>query len=522
MKKGTALIAMLLAAALMLSGCNLVGYDSELDGAQVVARVDGTDITKAEWLAYRDYLASYYQQYYQQYFGISMPMTDEDVAAYGETALEQMIESLVIEEKLAELGFDPLGEEDAAEVEAYADDMLDFYKLMIRYQNYPDLETVEEEAERLAAEAEATPDEATADEASGEETAADADGDAGDEADASTDSQQGEEATRGEAPKATITNAQLDEMLTNDLNTLGYTRDYFVQNQTATVQNQLLYEYVTADVTVSDEEVLEEFASRVASQKETYDATPTAYASAENNGTTLYYTPEGYRGVKNLLISLPDERQTELDELNDTLTTAQNALDDAQTQLDELQAEDTSSYDEETMAAYDEQVAALEETLAQSQTTMEDTQAQIDAVTEEAFAEILPTAQEVLAKAQAGEDFDELIAAYGTDPGMESEPNKSRGYLVCEGLSLYEQSFQDAAMALESVGDISDLVKTSYGYHILQYAADVPSGEVEITDEIKTDIHDDLLQTAQDAAYEAAITQWVSEADVETFPKVME
>lgn len=148
MKKGTALIAMLLAAALMLSGCNLVGYDSELDGAQVVARVDGTDITKAEWLAYRDYLASYYQQYYQQYFGISMPMTDEDVAAYGETALEQMIESLVIEEKLAELGFDPLGEEDAAEVEAYADDMLDFYKLMIRYQNYPDLETVEEEAER--------------------------------------------------------------------------------------------------------------------------------------------------------------------------------------------------------------------------------------------------------------------------------------------------------------------------------------------------------------------------------------
>ena len=47
MKKGTALIAMLLAAALMLSGCNLVGYDSELDGAQVVARVDGTDITKA-------------------------------------------------------------------------------------------------------------------------------------------------------------------------------------------------------------------------------------------------------------------------------------------------------------------------------------------------------------------------------------------------------------------------------------------------------------------------------------------
>jgi len=35
MKKGIALIAMLLAAVMMLSGCNLIGYDAELDGAQV-------------------------------------------------------------------------------------------------------------------------------------------------------------------------------------------------------------------------------------------------------------------------------------------------------------------------------------------------------------------------------------------------------------------------------------------------------------------------------------------------------
>ncbi len=45
-----------------------------------------------------------------------------------------------------------------------------FYKQMIRYQNYPDMETVEEEEARLAAleeatSGEATPDEATPDEA---------------------------------------------------------------------------------------------------------------------------------------------------------------------------------------------------------------------------------------------------------------------------------------------------------------------------------------------------------------------
>ena len=74
MNKRFALIALLLAALMLLSGCNLIGHDDELDGAQVVAKVetsqDTTEITKAEWEAYRDYLASYYQQYFQQNFGV--------------------------------------------------------------------------------------------------------------------------------------------------------------------------------------------------------------------------------------------------------------------------------------------------------------------------------------------------------------------------------------------------------------------------------------------------------------------
>ena len=45
---------------------------------------------------------------------------------------------------------------------------------------------------------------------------------------------------------------------------------------------------------------------------------------------------------------------------------------------------------------------------------------------------------------------------------------------------------------------------------------------MEYTEEIKTAIHDDMLAEVQDAAYDAAVTQWVSEASVQTFPKVME
>ena len=505
MKKGIALIAMLALAVMMLSGCNLIGYDEELDGAQAVAKVNDTEITKAEWLAYRDYLASYYQQYMQQYFGYSMQITEDDLKVYGETALENMIKSQVLADKMAELGFDPLGEEDAASVEAYADSMWSFYKQLVRYQNYPDVETVEEEAERLAQEAaaaaEATPDEAAA-EATPDEAA------------------DGEKAA-AEAV-ATITDAELVERLTRDLESMGYPREYFVQSQTATVQQELIEEYTAKDVAVSDDEVKAEFDARAAEQKEKMTETPTLYAQYMSNGTDCYYVPAGYRGVKNLLVKLPDEMSSEISTLKSTLSTAQTTVTNVQGQLDELKAEDTASYDEETLAAYNEQVAALEEQLAQAQQTVDETQPKIDEMTEAAYAAIEATAQEILTRAQAGEDFDALLEAYGEDTGMTSEPNKSRGYLVCEGLSLYEQSFQDAAMALEKVGDVSaELVKTSYGYHILQYATDVAEGEVEYTDEIKTDIHDELLEDAKDAAYEAAVTQWTAEASVTTYPKVM-
>ena len=311
-------------------------------------------------------------------------------------------------------------------------------------------------------------------------------------------------------------------MLTRDLEAMGYTREYFVQSQTATVQQELIEEYAAKDVTVTDDEVKAEFDARVAEQKEKLDETPTLYAQYVNNGTKCYYVPAGYRGVKNLLVKIPSEQSSEISTLQSALSTAQSTVTSVQSQLDELKAEDTASYDEETLAAYNEQVAALEEQLAQAQATVEETQPKLDAATEAAYAAIEATAQDILARAQAGEDFDALLEAYGEDTGMTSEPNKSRGYLVCEGLSIYEQSFQDAAMALEKVGDVSaELVKTSYGYHILQYATDVAQGEVEYTDDIKTGIYDELLQDAKDAAYEAAVTQWTAEASVTTYPKVM-
>lgn len=69
-------------------------------------------------------------------------------------------------------------------------------------------------------------------------------------------------------------------------------------------------------------------------------------------------------------------------------------------------------------------------------------------------------AEEVLAKATAGEDFAALISEYGEDPGQPEE-----GYYFTTGQMV--QEFEDAAFALKE-GAISGIVETSYGYHIIK------------------------------------------------------
>ena len=73
----------------------------------------------------------------------------------------------------------------------------------------------------------------------------------------------------------------------------------------------------------------------------------------------------------------------------------------------------------------------------------------------------LARAQEALARAEAGEDFSKLIDEYGEDPGQDS----AVGYVFPEGYMV--AAFSDAAFALEP-GEISGIVQSSYGYHIIK------------------------------------------------------
>lgn len=111
--------------------------------------------------------------------------------------------------------------------------------------------------------------------------------------------------------------------------------------------------------------------------------------------------------------------------------------------------------------------------------------------------ELKAKAEEVAARAKAGEDFDALIKEYNEDPGMESSPD---GYVFTEGEMVDE--FYQGTKALE-VGGISDPIKSSYGWHIIQR---LPLRDEDFTSK---------QATIEEALFSEQAESWQQQAEVE-------
>lgn len=99
-------------------------------------------------------------------------------------------------------------------------------------------------------------------------------------------------------------------------------------------------------------------------------------------------------------------------------------------------------------------------------------------------------AQSILDKANSGEDFDALISKYGFDAGMNTF---DKGYILGDFYTSYDKGFLDASVSLD-VDQISELVESVYGYHIIK--------RVKIdTDYIKNNIKTDEDLSDESASY---------------------
>ncbi|QUC66247.1 peptidylprolyl isomerase [Aristaeella hokkaidonensis] len=411
-----ALLALMMAAILLLSGCALIKKDQAVDDATEIIRMGDQVITKKEVLAQAE------QELYDQYsmysmFGYSYDVSDpENIEAAKNSAVDTLKTSLALTAKAKELGLDQLSDEELESVKTTAQANLDSViasaKAYVEGGSEMDETALAEAAAKMAEDA-------------------------------------------------------------------GYTLDAYIAQGTTDAISAKLKEYAVKDVAVTDEEIQAEYDSRVESHKSTYSESAGTWASAANNNSTLYYTPAGVRRVKQILIKFKDEDKTAIDDAKTKLNDANTAVTTAQAKVDAAQGTvDTEGISDEDKAKAEETLSAAKQELEDADKALLAANQAVTEATDKAFANIDEKADAVLAQlAEEGADWQKIMDENNEDEGMK---DNEKGYAVATGMTNFDAAFVDAAMALEKIGDISPKTKGSYGYYIIRYESDEAEGPVAL------------------------------------------
>ena len=392
----------------------------------------------------------YYLNLYAQYNLIQDPTDPESVSYMQDMAIEALKEDMVLTAKAKELGLDQLTDEELENVKAEAQKNLD--SILSSAKNF----------------------------------------------------------VEGGSEMDEETLAQAAAKLAEES---GYSLDNYIDQETKSLISEKLKEYAIKDVAVTDEEIQAEYDSKVEANKTTYAENAGSWATAANNGTTLYYTPAGVRRVKQILTKFTEEDQTAIDEAKKQVTDATTARTTAQAKVDA--AEETLKAEgitDEAKAQAEADLAAANQELEEADKALLAANDAVTAATDKAFADIDEKTDAVLAALDAeGADWEAIMAENNEDPGMK---NNEKGYAVAEGMTNFDSAFVEAAMALAKPGDHSGKVKgTSYGYYIIRYESDEPEGPVAL-ETVKETISSSLLSSKQDETYDSTVNQWVEDAGI--------
>jgi peptidyl-prolyl cis-trans isomerase D len=121
---------------------------------------------------------------------------------------------------------------------------------------------------------------------------------------------------------------------------------------------------------------------------------------------------------------------------------------------------------------------------------------------EEADSAALETATEIAGRARAGEGFSELARQFSDDSGSAARGGDlgmlNRGSMV--------KPFEDAAFSLSSVGDVTDPVRSRFGYHVITLTEHRPA-DIRPFEQVRAEIEQELKRQVAESRYlEAAET----------------
>lgn len=241
------LLALLLAAVMVLSGCSLVMKDQEVDNLLTIIDVNGTLVNKQVFnntYEYNLYIEQYYASMLASFGGDGSVDADKVL----ENTVDTIITSLVTTQKSKELGFDQLTEADEAQIKADAQAAYDEEINYIKEYYFSGTEL------------------------SGEE---------------------------------------LEAAISEQAAASGVTIEMMEENARATLISDRLRASVTDSVTITDADIQAELDSLIAEEKAAYENNLAAYGLAANNGAVIYYTPAGYRSINLIEMAKPTEEGVE-------------------------------------------------------------------------------------------------------------------------------------------------------------------------------------------------------------------
>lgn len=254
----------------------------------------------------------------------------------------------------------------------------------------------------------------------------------------------------------------------------GYTIDSVREEIKAEYWKEKLVGSITANVDVDADDIATLYNRRVAEQQEKFDADNTAFETELMGGGIVVYNPAGYRTVKQVCISLDEESFVRAAELNNQI---KNELDEAV--VLQLQAELDALY------------APLEETAVQA-----------------------------IAEFEEGGDFDAIVEKYGDACAYSAGAFTSTGYYISDKTVIWPEAFVDAAMELAAPGDISGVVRSEKGVHVVRYIANVQAGSIPLSN-VSARLTTETQAVAENEAWQEQMQAWLEEAGVQYYPERM-
>ncbi len=122
-------------------------------------------------------------------------------------------------------------------------------------------------------------------------------------------------------------------------------------------------------------------------------------------------------------------------------------------------------------------------------------------------------AEEILEKIKKGEDFASLAEKYSDDPGSAKKGGDlgyfPRGRMV--------KPFEDAAFSLKA-GEVSDIVETKFGYHIIKVEEKKPAG-YQPFEAVKDRIRKELIKKVQSEKVKEYVGKLMKERNVKLYPE---